>query len=65
MIMYKRSMPVMRTGTSFVFYFNTPLLHSAVAFHEYRELVVSLQRPFFYAYRGKVDPTPLRSLRGE
>jgi len=42
MIMYKRSMPVMRTGTSFVFYFNTPLLHSAVAFHEYRELVVSL-----------------------
>jgi hypothetical protein len=23
MIMYKRSMPVMRTGTSFVFYFNT------------------------------------------
>jgi hypothetical protein len=67
MIMYKRSMPVMRTGTTFVFYFNTHaasslsnVLHSSPS--KLPMTARTKEEPRKHS-RGKVNPTPMQFMR--
>jgi hypothetical protein len=68
MIMYKRSMPVMRTGTSFVFYFNTHAASSILMFctvispSKLSATARTKEEPRKHS-RGKVNPTPMLFMR--